>query len=216
LARTKPDEPRRGSPAKRFGRREAVKAVGVVALTGLAGPLRVAGETAAPPPLPGFRPLATGSLPRAFTRGEFAALAELVELILPATDTPGARAAGVHWYLDDAAAVEPRTAEQLKAALARLDERSRAAYGKGFAAAGERERVRVLAAMADENDASFAFVKARVIDAYYKSEAGQMGELEWVGHEFHDSFPGACPHPDPKSHPRPRFRARAAGQGGPR
>jgi hypothetical protein len=39
---------------------------------------------------------------------------------------------------------------------------------------------------------------------------GQIGELEWVGHEFNDEFPGACTHADPLAHPRPRWpRTRA-------
>ena len=221
VPRTMPQDQRRGLPAKRLGRREAVKTLGV-ALSGLVSPL-VRGDGAPPavsagvPPEPSrWRPLASGSVPRALSRSEFAALEELVEQILPETDTPGAKAAGVHWYLDDAAGAEPHTRQQLAAFLRRLDERTQAACAKAFAAADPGERTRVLEGLAGENDASFAFVKGRVIDAYYKSEAGQQAELEWVGHEFYDAFPGACTHADPASHPRPRFAPRRArpGEGG--
>lgn len=184
--------------AKRFGRREAIKALGLATLSGLAAPPATKAEAA----VKSWRPLATGSEPRSFTRPEFRGLEELVELILPATETPGAKDVGVHWYLDDAAFAEPRTREQIKAGLTLLDERCRAAFRKGFAEASEEERTHALTELADKKDGFFNFIKGRVVDAYYKSEAGQMGELQWVGHEFYDAFPGACPHADPLVHPR--------------
>lgn len=176
------------APAKRFGRRAAMKALGLATLSGLAAPAARAAAA-------GWRPLATGTEPRAFTRAEFRGLEELVELVLPATETPGAKDVGVHWYLDDAALAEPRTREQIRAGLKLLDER-------GFAEASDQQRTRILTDLADRGDAFFNFIKGRVIDAYYKSEAGQQGELQWVGHEFYDAFPGACTHPDPLVHPR--------------
>lgn len=215
-----PEHPQTGPVAKRFGRRSAIKALGV-ALTGLAARPAAAGEARSgggvAAAAPAWRPLATGSVPRAFAGDEFRALEELVELILPATDTPGARAAGVHWYLDDVALAEPRTCEQIKDGLRELEERSRAAFGRGFELASEAERSRVLGELMEAGDPFFAFIKARVVDAYYKSEAGQLGELGWVGHEFWDTFPGACRHPDPLRHPRPAAATRAArGEGEPR
>lgn len=190
--------------AKRFGRREAMKTMGGLALSSLAPPAAaLAGTISA---VPRWRPLATGSEKHSLTRGELRALSELVELILPATDTPGAKDAGVHWYLDDVARVEPRTREQLKAGLELLDKKCRALHATGFAEAKEEQRTQVLAELAEKGAAFFGFVKGRVIDAYYKSEAGQLGELQWVGHEFHDAFPGACTHKDPMVHPRKRAR----------
>lgn len=171
-----------------------MKALGLATLSGLAARPAVAGVQS-------WRPLATGSQPRSFTRAEFRGLEELVELILPATETPGAKDVGVHWYLDDAAVAEPRTREQIRAGLALLDQRCRS-FGRAFSLASDDQRTRVLTDLAEERDAFFNFIKGRVIDAYYKSEAGQMGELQWVGHEFHDAFPGACTHPDPLVHPR--------------
>jgi len=161
-----------------------------------------------------FRPLGAPDGPHAFGRAEIETLGALVEAILPASDTPGAREAGVHLYLDDAAAAEPEFERGVREGLRRLDERCRGAFGRTFAEATESERERVLAAMSGEADSAsgadadkafFRLIKARTIEGYYRSEAGQMGELQWVGHEFFDAFPGACGHADPLVHPRPRF-----------
>lgn len=240
------DVSRRAGSAKRFGRRAALRVLGGGlggAAAALSAPARLAlaaaaGSGAARPadgPLPLWRPLATGTVPQSFTPDEFRILEQVVERILPATDTPGAAGAGVHWYLDQAAQVEDSTLRTLKEGLARLEGRATAAHGRGFASLEPSAQEDVLLAMeggraaeetrkagydaiedaekptppappaTKEDRAFFEFVKGRVIDAYYKSEVGQIGELEWVGHEFHDSFVGRCPHPDPLVHPRPRW-----------
>ncbi|HXH07000.1 MAG TPA: gluconate 2-dehydrogenase subunit 3 family protein, partial [Vicinamibacterales bacterium] len=163
------------------------------------------------------RPLATGTAPRALPAALFPLLARAVDLILPPTDTPGAAAAGVHWVLDDAAQTDADLRATLSAGLARLDARARARHGRGFLALEPPAQTALLAEISDlpegaaaapEDRAFFALLKARTLDAYYRSEIGQIGELEWVGHEFHDEFPGACPHPDPLVHPRPRWPRR--------
>src|SRR5690606_27565621 len=71
------------------------------------------------------------------------------------------------------------------------------------------QRDTVMAALAEgepEEQAFFGLLKGRVIDAYYKSEIGLLGELAWVGHEFHSEFPGRCTHADPWNHPRPTWQ----------
>lgn len=254
------DEPRQkqdetASAAKRLGRRATLKMLGL-AVTGAAaaGAGAIEASVASPqmpkpapkpqPPVRGrgrawsLRPLAAGTAPRHFGAAEFAALAAAVDVILPDTDTPGARTAGVHWYLDDAAGSDAAIASRLSAGLRRLDARALSVHGRAFAALEPADQAAVLATYEDraggnvkldaaaqprvtgaspETDAVtpddrsfFALIKARTIDAYYKSEMGQIGELEWVGHEFNDEFPGACTHADPLVHPRARWpRSRA-------
>jgi hypothetical protein len=219
--------------AKRFARRRALQALGAAALGGLS-PLSwrpASAEAAAPGPAAaaaGFRPLASGPA-RALDASTLRALEHAVERIIPTTDTPGAAAAGVHFYLDLVAEAEPETKQRLLAGVALLDARARAAVGRAFADASETEQVAVLWAVSGQpapsaaealaaeatrdEQAFFAFLKGRVIDAYYRSEAGLKGELQWVGHEFSDSFPGACAHPDPLVHPRPGRRRAATGGG---
>jgi len=214
-----------GILAKRFGRRTALRALGAAAVGGLA-PI----PWPAPEAMPGrgspggvssvWRPLTTGPIPRALTASEMTTLEPLVERIIPETETPGAAAAGVHWYLDLVAEVEPETKRRLQGVIERVEARAQAAFRRPFAEANEEEQTLVLLSLSGEGGlprgapealaapatkeerAFFDFIKGRVVDAYYRSEVGQVGELEWVGHEFYDRFPGACTHADPVVHPR--------------
>jgi len=180
-----------------------------------------------------LRPLATGTTPRNFTAAEFAALAAAVDTVLPDTDTPGAARAGVHWYIDDVAGTDRDMLARLRDGLRRLDLHATAAHGRAFAALTSIQQAAILSTYEDAAEGSvkvdsaaqprvtgaspetaavtpgdrsfFSLIKAQTIDAYYKSEIGQIGELEWVGHEFNDYFPGACMHADPRVHPRARW-----------
>ena len=154
-----------------------------------------------------WRPLASAPA-GALADHELATLGHLVETIIPATETPGARAAGVHLYLDDACRTEPATRTKLQRGIAAIDARCRGQYGAPFSELDADRQAAVLTAFMEgspEERLFFTFLRARVIDGYYKSEVGQIGELEWSGHEFHDSFPGACQHPDAAHHPRPSW-----------
>ena len=134
-----------------------------------------------------------------------------MDRILPPTETPGAAGAGVHWYLDDVARFEAGLRDGLQRATTRLDHLSRAHFSSDFADATVEQQDAVLSELMggdEEGRELFALLKRETLRAYYRSEIGQVGELEWVGHEFHASFPGGCPHPDPGAHPRPK-RARS-------
>ncbi|MBA2304447.1 MAG: gluconate 2-dehydrogenase subunit 3 family protein [Acidobacteria bacterium] len=144
----------------------------------------------------------------------------------------------MHWYLDDAAGTDRGMLGRLRDGLRRLDARATTAHGRVFAALTLAQQEAVLGSYEDaaggsvtldsaaqprvtgaspETDAVtpddrsfFTVIKAQTIDAYYKSEMGQIGELEWVGHEFNDEFPGACTHADPLVHARARWPRRRA------
>jgi gluconate 2-dehydrogenase gamma chain len=244
----------RAPSAKRLGRRATLRLLALT-VTGAAtagtaaaapSPREPAGGASTPQAAgPGrrgrawsLRPIATGTTPRAFEAAEFAALASVVDLILPDTDTPGARTAGVHWYLDDVSRSDAAIAGRLRDGLRRLNARATTLHGRPFAELAVVQQTAVLATYAEspggavrldsaaqprvtgaspatdaitpDDRSFFSFIKAQTIDGYYKSEMGQIGELEWVGHEFNDTFPGVCSHPDPLTHPRPRWpRSRA-------
>jgi hypothetical protein len=210
--------------AKRLSRRHALKALGISGLalaSGQALRARGAAQTTSQAKTARaekrLRPLAEGTTPQSFTSEEFAVLAALVETIIPATGSPSARDAGVHWFLDDVARHEPKTKQQFKDGLKRIDELARAAHGKGFAEISADGRAKVLMPISDAavkrgekpspDQAFFSFAKSRILDAYYRSEVGLLGELEWIGQEFNTTFPGACTHLDPLVHPRPRWQS---------
>src|SRR5437868_352871 len=75
-----------------------------------------------------------GYTPRALTPEQLERVATIAEHIIPATDTPGARAAGVHNFIDTMLAEYYESAERYHflAGLVDLDARARRAYGRGF------------------------------------------------------------------------------------
>lgn len=197
-------------PAKRFGRRRAMAAIGAVAASA-ALPLQARQAARRPPGTPPaeraspLRPLAPPGAPRALSRDDLDTLGCLVETIIPATDTPGARDAGVHTFLDDVASVDPGAKHELTRIVARAQATAMALHGRPYAtleAAHQDAVMEALSTGTPADRAAFTWLKRRVVDAYYRSEIGQIGELHWVGHEFHSTFPGACTHDDPLTHPR--------------
>ncbi len=192
--------------AKRLDRRSAIKLLGIASAGATLAPRALEGATETPEAVTSLRPLATGSAPRSLTVPELQTLERAVDRILPPTETPGAAGAGVHWYLDDVARFEPELKEALQRIAVVLDERSRTRFESGFAAVTPEQQDDVLTGMlegAQEDQRLFATLKRETVSAYYRSEIGQIGELGWVGHEFHASFPGGCSDTDPLVHPRP-------------
>ena len=204
------DATQKGAPAKRFGRRRAIAAIGAAAASA-AVPLRIQTPATRPAGAPDaararvLRPLATPGAPRILTRHELDTLGHLVETILPATDTPGARDAGVHTFLDDVASVETETRQTIQRGVELAHRKAVALHGRAYSALSPDQQDGVMQALSEgtsDERAFFGWLKRRVVDAYYRSEIGQIGELQWVGHEFHSTFPGACSHRDPLKHPR--------------
>jgi hypothetical protein len=117
----------------------------------------------------------------------------LAELILPATDTPGARAAGVHDFIDvmlaDWYSTEARDA--FLAGLADLDARARAAGAADFLGASDAQQGELLraldaevqalrAAKQDPEHHFFQRMKFLTVYGYFTSEAGATAELHYV------------------------------------
>ncbi len=167
-------------------RREAVAALGgILALPALrrlpADPLaraRVAHEQAARIP------------PDFFNPHQRETVTTVAELIIPATDTPGAREAGVggfielivgSWYTD-------LDRDAFLQGLRGLDEQSRAAFGADFLGGTPGQQVDLLTALEAEarrNPASqrptpfFSRIKSLTISGYYTSELGMRDELHY-------------------------------------
>jgi hypothetical protein len=134
---------------------------------------------------------------RFFTQEEFETVAVLVDLIIPRTDTPGARDAKVHQIID--AGVRPQRRDAWRSGLALMDRQAREAEGKPFREAGQETQVRLLrqASAAPKSDAGsfFTLLKDATIDAYYSTREGLVQELGWSGNTFLPEFKG-CTHPE--------------------
>ena len=127
--------------------------------------------------------------PVTFSAEEFDLLGIVVDMILPASDTPGAREVGVHAMIDEDLAKSSDPLETLRNGLAAL-------RAEGFADMEMPQRVAVLTRFEGGSGANkdfFETVKGLTIDAYYSTEVGLVQELGYQGNTYLDEFPG-CTH----------------------
>ena len=140
-------------------RREALRRAALV----LAGVL--AGCEARRAPAAGWRP-------RVLDTDQAEMLATIAEHILPETDTPGARAVGVHRFID-AMVAESYPAEERRQFLTAL-----AAFDDGaFLARSASDQVAFLGELDRAGDPFFRSLKDLTLVGYYTSEIGATREL---------------------------------------
>ena len=136
--------------------------------------------------------------PKALNADEFETLAQLVDLIIPRTETPGARDAGVHISLDRQAAVNRRLREDFRKGLSDLDKDAQKEHKQPFRRLTESQQVAILTPISKEAGVFWRAVKDNAIDAYYSSEEGLTQELQWNANTFVADFKG-CTHKEHKS-----------------
>ncbi|MGH9308957.1 MAG: gluconate 2-dehydrogenase subunit 3 family protein [Vicinamibacterales bacterium] len=129
----------------------------------------------------------------------------LTELIIPATDTPGAKAARVNRFVDFVLQqAPPEERKKFVTGLALIESRSKAVLKKDFLAAPPEEQVRLLTRFSaidnpDKEPAAardfFQALKSMTIDGYYTTEIGLRQELGDNGQLFLPQFQG-CDHPE--------------------
>ena len=170
----------------RMDRREAIRRLGAPAVV---------------PFLSGFHPSVPPQegewKPRFFLESEVETVAGIAERILPETDTPGARRALVHQYIDFVlSGGEAAGRDRFREGLLSLDRRCAALLGKPFA---ELEPGRQDAILTEISESPF-FQEAKrlTVDGYYRSEAGMKQELGFEGNTFLAEFEG-CTHPEHRS-----------------
>jgi len=107
-------------------------------------------------------------------------LAEVADTIIPTTDTPGAKAAGVEEFIVRVMRDCYRKEEQEKfyAGLAQLDADSHAAHGKGFAELEASAKIEIL--KKSSTKPFFKLVKELTIAGYFASEIGATQALEYL------------------------------------
>jgi hypothetical protein len=136
-------------------------------------------------------------------------LIALGDVIIPATDTPGAKDALVNRFLDLLLSIAPAESQrQFAGALESIDHESQAQFGKDFRELPLEDQVWLVRPWAypGEGGASeqegksnsapghFLMLKRQIAFAYYGSEIGQK-ELGWDGEFTHGPFLG-CDHQD--------------------
>lgn len=132
----------------------------------------------------------------------------LSDLIIPGTDTPGAKDALVNRFIDRLLAAETReTQKEFLNSLAFIDGECRKRHGGAFVHLPRGIQVEFLTFVAHPHShvtwggnrsdfpgyAHFSQLKSWIARAYYNSEIGMM-DLGWSGSPF-GQFQG-CPHPE--------------------
>ena len=143
---------------------------------------------AAIPAIAAYQAEGSGWTPRLLTPAQGELLATLCEHILPRTDTPGARDAGVHEFIDLELSLADGD-EQL-AALGGLDwiaRRAQQLHGSSFVGLDGARQLDVLREISDEHDehppqliagaAFFSDLKRRTLFAFYTSKIGRTEAL---------------------------------------
>lgn len=135
----------------------------------------------------------------------------LSDLIIPTTDTPGAKEALVNRYIDLVLAAEtPDTQRAFLNSLGYLDGESMKRFKAAFRYLSAEEQDLLLHALAyprtgsgwagdteaphDPGHAHFEALKDRIMTAYYSSQIGEK-ELGWDGAFAHGPYQG-CEHPE--------------------
>jgi glucoside 3-dehydrogenase (cytochrome c) hitch-hiker subunit len=148
---------------------------------------------------------ATAWTPSVLTPPQNEAVIALTELIIPATDTPGAKAALVNRFVDHVlSTADAKERGEFIRGLTWLDDRCRARVGKDVAGASATELTAVLTPLAVEGTASaadapgvafFRAIKSMTITGYYTTEIGLRQELGDDGRMMLGAFEG-CTHPE--------------------
>ena len=198
---TQPESPTdENEPDFEVDRREAIKmlAAGSTAflpLSQLVAPAGVQGAAAAA--------AADKWAPRFLSSREDELVTTLAELILPQTDTPGARAAQVNRHIDLVLDDEtPKVRRAFRDGLKWVEAESRERFNAGFLDLGEERQIELLTEMSESANgdgsrghAFFLDIRARTVFAYYTSKIGIHDELEYKGKTPQAEWTG-CPHPE--------------------
>ena len=147
-----------------------------------------------PAPLP--------AVPSYFSASDFETISRIADLIIPQTDTPGALAAGVPFYID--MIVNRNSAQQSLCSdgLRWLDEEAMRVANTKFTGLNEQQQLMILQPLCASADAGktagrliqfFALIKGLTADGYYTSQAGLIQELGYKGNTAIASYP-ECVH----------------------
>ena len=145
--------------------------------------------------------------PRVLDVHQFRTVGALVDLIIPTTQTPGAKAALVDRLVDsvlESASESSRT--QFLSGLAWLDARSRALFAQDFVTATAVQQTDLLTRLSNSVDSTvppeaaagvefFVAIKSMTIVGYYSTEIGLRQELSDPGVLVSATFEG-CTHPE--------------------
>ena len=109
-------------------------------------------------------------------------LAEVADVIIPETDTPGAKEAGADAFIVRVMrdCHELKEQEAFYAGLARIDTAAREAHQENFVDLSPDQKVAVLEKFADAEPGFFRQLKALTVTGYFTSEIGATQALDYL------------------------------------
>jgi hypothetical protein len=141
--------------------------------------------------------------PKVFNPSQNELVITLTELIVPQTDTPGAKAAKVNEYIDTVLAdAKPDERDKFLQGLAWIDMRSEDRFRQRFVNAPPPQQVDLLATLSTATAPSpvdlpgvefFQALKGLTITGFYTSEVGLLQDIGDDGQVFFTEFKG-CEH----------------------
>jgi Gluconate 2-dehydrogenase subunit 3 len=141
--------------------------------------------------------------PKVFSAAQNEQVITLTELIIPQTDTPGAKAAKVNEYIDTVLAeAQPADREKFLQGLAWIDTRSEDRFRARFVDAPPAQQVELLTGLSvatapTPDDARgvefFQALKGLTVTGFYTSEPGLLQDIGDDGQVFFTEFKG-CEH----------------------
>ena len=141
--------------------------------------------------------------PRVLNPQQNETIIALTELIIPQTETPGAKAARVNRFIDAVLQrAKPADRDSFLRGLTWMDERSRTQFRTDFVAATPAQQTELLTTLAKGDGETaelragvqfFRAIKSMTIDGYYTTEIGLRQELGDNGQLFLAQFAG-CDH----------------------
>ena len=165
---------------------------------------------AAIPAVAAYQAEGAGWTPRLLTPAQGELLATLCEHILPRTDTPGARDAAVHEFIDLELSLAGGD-DQLAAlgGLDWIDRRAQQLHGSSFLGLDAARQLEMLREISDEHEAHspelaagaafFSDLKRRTLFAFYTSKVGRTEALGLPDRVRVERFRG-CQHEPGESH----------------
>jgi hypothetical protein len=180
-------------PPESIDRREALRRTALLLGGAISAPTLAAMLAGCETPAAGE----AGWTPAALSNEQGAQVATIAEHILPTTDTPGARGAGVHRFIDKMLAeyYSPDERTAFLAGLADVDKRAKDTTGKTFLNLSVSQQREVLAALDAEayhqepahasyarpkRQPFFRTMKELTLLGYYTSQSGATQELKYA------------------------------------
>jgi hypothetical protein len=140
-----------------------------------------------------------------FNEVDYKTISRIADLIIPATDTPGALEVGVPEYIDLVVSREAQHQQLIADGLRWLDLQAKERRAERFLALDERGQLSILEPLCEVADTEsseitaprnvqfFSLIKRLTADGYYTSRVGLIDELGYKGNTVLASYPECVP-----------------------